>query len=154
MGSVPIEWKDADPPIVKVSWDDANEFCRQLSALPQEKQASRLYRLPTEAEWEYACRAGTTTKWSFGDDQSRVADYTWLGEISDSNVFGGISDSNVRSNKSFPVDTKKPNAWGLYDMHGNVHEWCSDWFKGYAKGAVTNPQGPPRGVGQVLRGGS
>jgi formylglycine-generating enzyme required for sulfatase activity len=140
MGSEPSNWKDDDRPVEQVSWDDANEFCRRLSALPEEKRAGRVYRLPTEAEWEYACRAGTTTKWSFGDDESGLGDYAW---------FGGNSGSQTH-----PVGKKKPNAWGLFDMHGNVWEWCSDWSGDYAKGAVTDPQGPSGGSLRVNRGGS
>jgi formylglycine-generating enzyme required for sulfatase activity len=140
MGTVPSRWKGADLPVGNVGWDDANEFCRRLSALPEEKQAGRVYRLPTEAEWEYACRAGTTTKWSFGDDESRLGDYAW---------FDGNS-----GNGTHPVGKKKPNAWGLFDMHGNVTEWCNDWLGDYAKGAVTDPQGPSQGSHRVYRGGS
>jgi formylglycine-generating enzyme required for sulfatase activity len=138
MGGVPSEWND-DRPVEEVSWDDANEFCRKLSALPEEKFAGRVYRLPTEAEWEYACRAGTTTKWSFGDDESRLGDYAW---------FKGNSGSRTHA-----VGKKKPNAWGLFDTHGNVYEWCSDWYGDYAGGAVTDPQGPSGGSFRVCRGG-
>ena len=140
MGSEPSNWKDDDRPVEQVSWDDANEFCRRLSALPEEKRAGRVYRLPTEAEWEYACRAGTTTKWSFGDDESGLGDYAW---------FKGNSGSQTHA-----VGKKKPNAWGLFDMHGNVWEWCSDWYGDYAKAAVTDPQGPSGGSIRVFRGGS
>ena len=139
MGSVPSNWKDADRPVERVSWDDAVEFCRKLSALPEERQAGRLYRLPTEAEWEYACRAGTDTKYSFGDDESKLGDYGW---------FDGNSDE-----KTHPVGKKKPNACGLFDMHGNVWEWCGDGYGVYASGAVTDPQGPSRASDRVLRGG-
>jgi formylglycine-generating enzyme required for sulfatase activity len=139
MGTEPSKWKDADCPVETVSWDDANEFCRRLSALPEEKLAGRGYRLPTEAEWEYACRAGTTTRWSFGDDESRLGDHAW---------FDGNS-----GNRTHPVGKKKPSAWGLFDMHGNVWEWCSDWYGDYAKGVVTDPQGPSGGSSRVLRGG-
>jgi formylglycine-generating enzyme required for sulfatase activity/serine/threonine protein kinase len=141
MGSVPRNREDGDDlPVANVSWDDANEFCRRLSALAEEKQAGRVYRLPTEAEWEYACRAGTTKQWSFGEDESRLGDYAW---------FGGNSDGQTHA-----AGTKKPNAWGLFDMHGNVWEWCSDWYGGHGEGEVTDPQGPSRGIGRVIRGGS
>jgi formylglycine-generating enzyme required for sulfatase activity len=139
MGSVPSNWKGGNRPVEQVSWDDANEFCRRLSALPEEKQAGRVYRLPTEAEWEYACRAGSTTKWSFGDDESRLDDYAW---------FDGNS-----GRETHPVGKKKANSWGLHDMNGNVWEWCGDWRGDYTKIAVTDPQGPPRGSGRVFRGG-
>ena len=139
MGSVPSQWKDADRPVEEVSWNDANKFCRKLSALPEEKRAGRVYRLPTEAEWEYACRAGTTTEWSFGDDASKLGEYGWF--------------ANNSGGQTHPVGQKKPNAWGLYDMHGNVWEWCSDWYGDYAKGTVTDPQVPSWGSIRVCRGG-
>ena len=117
-------------PVNIVSWEDAVEFCRRLSALPGEKSAGRVYRLPTEAEWEYACRAGTTTKYSFGDDESQL-----------DRTFG-----------THPVGTKLPHPWGLYDMHGNVAEWCQDWYGDYPSGAVTDPTGPTKGSTRVERG--
>jgi formylglycine-generating enzyme required for sulfatase activity len=144
MGSVPSHWKDANHPVEQVSWEDAAEFCRKLSALPEERNAGRIYRLPTEAEWEYACRSGTDTKYSFGDDQSKFFEYGWCTWASDG--------------QTHPVGQKKPNAWGLFDMNGNVWEWCSDWFDKYPEGAVTDPQGPPGPPAarpwRVLRGGS
>jgi formylglycine-generating enzyme required for sulfatase activity len=126
-------------PVDQVIWNDAVEFCRRLSALPQEKQAGRVYRLPTEAEWEYACRAGTTTQFSFGHDESQLSDSAWF-----------------KGNMSFgtqPVGEKKPNPWGLYDMHGNVYEWCNDWAADYPSGSATDPTGPQQGYKRVLRGG-
>ena len=140
MGSVLSVWQDADRPVEEVSWEDAVEFCRKLSALPEEQQAGRVYRLPTEAEWEYACRAGTETQFSFGDDESRLCEYAWY-------------ECNS-GNQTHPVGKKKPNGWGLYDMHGNVWEWCSDWYGEYPKGAVTDPQGPSEASNRVHRGGS
>ena len=124
----------------QVSWTDAIEFCLKLSALPEERTAGRFYQLPTEAQWEYACRAGTTTEYSFGDDESKLGDYAWY-------------KSNSGS-KTHPVGQKKPNAWGLYDMHGNVWEWCQDWHGDYAGRAVTNPSGANLGSSRVFRGGS
>ena len=139
--------KGADNPVNKVSWLEVVTFCRKLSELPAEKAAGNVYRLPTEAEWAYACRAGTTTKFSFGDDDSELGDYAWYRENSD--------------NKTHPVGSKQPNAWGLYDMHGNVWEWCQDWYGDYPGGAVTDPSGPAsrslnhRGkFTRVFRGGS
>ena len=123
-----------------MSWDDAVEFCRRLSDLPAEKEAGNVYRLPTEAEWEYACRGGTTTKYSFGDDDSELGDYAWYRENSDG--------------KTHPVGSKVPNALGLHDMHGNVWEWCQDWYGDYPSGSVTDPSGATSGSSRVLRGGS
>ena len=140
MGVNPSGFKGADNPVEMVSWDDAVEFCRRLSELPAEKAAGNVYRLPTEAEWEYACRAGTTTKYSFGDDESELGDYAWYGVNSDQ--------------KTHPVGSKKPNAWGLYDMHGNVFEWCQDRYGDYPSGSVTDPTGPAVGSFRVSRGGS
>ena len=140
MGVNLSKYKGADNPVENVSWDDAVEFCRRLSELPAEKAAGNVYRLPTEAEWEYACRAGTTTKYSFGDDESELGDYAWYGVNSDQ--------------KTHPVGSKKPNAWGLYDMHGNVFEWCQDRYGDYPSGSVTDPTGPAVGSSRVFRGGS
>jgi formylglycine-generating enzyme required for sulfatase activity len=127
-------------PVENVSWEDAMEFCQKLSELPEEKAAGRVYRLPTEAEWEYACRAGSKTAYSFGKSSEKLGDYAWFSQ-----------NSNDRPH---PVALKKPNAWGLYDMHGNVWEWCSDWYGDYPEGAVTDPSGPEEGSVRVYRGGS
>ena len=139
MGVNPSKFKGADNPVETVSWKDAVEFCRKLSELPAEKEAGNVYRLPTEAEWEYACRAGTTTKYSFGDDESEFGDYAWHDENAD--------------DKTHPVGGKKPNAWGLYDMHGNVWEWCQDWYGDYPSGTVTDPMGATSSSRRVSRGG-
>jgi formylglycine-generating enzyme required for sulfatase activity len=139
MGGVPSQWQEDDHPVEHVSWDDATDFCRRLSELPGERTLGRVYRLPTEAEWEYACRAGTTTRYFFGDDPSRLGDYGWFTDNADS--------------MTHPVGLKAPNPWGLYDMHGNVGEWCGDWFGSYPSGAVTDPSGPPEGTMRVRRGG-
>ena len=126
-------------PAVYVSWHDAVEFCRKLS-----QREGKTYRLPTEAEWEYACRAGTTTRFSFGDSDSSLGDYAWF----DDNA------KNVKEEYAHSVGQKKPNPWGLYDMHGNVMEWCSDWYGEYTSGSSVDPQGPSSGSSRVLRGGS
>jgi formylglycine-generating enzyme required for sulfatase activity len=130
----------ADYPVENVSWDAAVEFCKRLSELPEEKAAGRVYRLPTEAEWEYACRAGSKTAYFFGDDPKSIGNYAW---------FEGNNNDRTR-----PVSKKKPNDWGLYDMYGNVWEWCSDWYGDYPKGPVTDPAGLNEGTLRVLRGGS
>ena len=140
MGGVPSKWQDDDRPVEMVSWNDAVEFCRKLSVLPEEQKAGRVYRLPTEAEWEYACRAGSTTAFSFGDDEELLGDFGWFNRNSGS--------------QTHPVGQKKPNAWGLYDMHGNVWEWCSDWYGDYPNGKVLDPHGPSSGSYRVARGGS
>ncbi len=140
MGTNPSNTQGLNNPVEKVPWADAVAFCWKLSELPEEKAAGRVYRLPTEAEWEYACRAGSTTRFGFGDSDSQLGSYAW---------FDGNSNRTTH-----PVGGKLPNAWGLYDMHGNVYEWCSDWFGEYPTSSVTDPVGSPRGAGRVLRGGS
>jgi len=135
MGKNPSEFKGATKAVDLVSWDDATEFCKKLS-----DKTRQVVRLPTEAEWEYACRAGTQTAFSFGDSHAALGDYAW---------WVGNSDKTTH-----PVGQKKPNAWGLYDMHGNVFEWCADWHGEYPKGPVTDPFGPATGRLRVMRGGS
>jgi formylglycine-generating enzyme required for sulfatase activity/tRNA A-37 threonylcarbamoyl transferase component Bud32 len=129
-------------PVEMISWEDATEFCRKLSALPKERAAQRAYRLPTEAEWEYACRAGSDTRWSFGNDEASLKDHAWFWDNA-----GGMTH---------PVGQKKPNAWDLYDMHGSVWQWCADWFADdyYRRALSSDPTGAPRGATRVLRGGA
>ena len=134
---IPVD--SSNHPVERVSWEEAVEFCKKLSDLPEEKAAGRVYRLPTEAEWEYACRAGSKSAYGFGDERDSLDDYAWYGENGDS--------------KTHPVGQKKPNAWGLYDMHANVWEWCSDWYGDYPKGALSDPVGPREGSNRVYRGG-
>jgi formylglycine-generating enzyme required for sulfatase activity len=126
-------------PVDRVSWEDAVEFCKRLSELPEERAAGRVYRLPTEAEWEYACRAGSNAPFSFGGLEL-YDDYGWF-------------SSNCKG-KSQPVGKKAPNTWGLYDIHGNVMEWCSDWAGDYPEGAVSDPTGPKEGDSRMIRGGA
>jgi formylglycine-generating enzyme required for sulfatase activity len=140
MGTNPSKFKTVNHPVEQVTWDEAIEFCARLSDLPAEKRAGRVYRLPTEAEWEYACRAGTTTAYSFGNAQGQLSNYGWWKVNS-----GGATH---------PVGLKKPNPWGLYDIHGNVYELCQDWYGGYSGGELTNPKGPVSGSVRVNRGGS
>jgi formylglycine-generating enzyme required for sulfatase activity len=132
--------ENADLPVENVSWDDAVEFCKKLSDLPEEKKAGRVYRLPTEAQWENACRAGSKTAYLFDDEEGLLPEYGWFNRNS--------------SDRTHTVGLLEPNAWGLYDMHGNVWEWCSDWYGEYPKGAVRNPTGPKVGSDRVCRGGS
>ncbi|MCA9128177.1 MAG: SUMF1/EgtB/PvdO family nonheme iron enzyme [Planctomycetales bacterium] len=125
-----------------VSWEDAIEFCKKLSSLE-----GKSYRLPTEAEWEYACRGDTTTAYSFGADASSLSNYGWWG--------GFYGDGNAKSEQyAHQVGQKRANPLGLYDMHGNVSEWCSDWYGEYSSGSVTDPRGPSSGSDRVIRGGS
>ncbi len=142
MKNNPSVMKQPEHPVESVSWNDAVLFCETLSALPEEKAAGRIYRLPTEAEWEYACRAGQDTRFSFGDDSVRLSEFAW---------FKGNADGS----KSSPVKQKQPNAWGLYDIHGNVYEWCTDFYveKIPSKEAI-DPSGPAVGSERVMRGGS
>jgi formylglycine-generating enzyme required for sulfatase activity len=131
-------------PVDMVSWDDAVEFCRRLSDLPDEHSAGRTYRLPTEAEWEYACRAGSQGPFSSGDAiTSREA-----------NIAGGRT-LTPEEGISMPVGSFRSNAFGLYDMHGNVWEWCNDWYAfGYYQASPhIDPAGPESGTGHVVRGG-
>jgi formylglycine-generating enzyme required for sulfatase activity len=136
VGSNPSEFKGPKNPVEKVSWEDCQKFLRKL----QEKVPGQTFRLPTEAEWEYACRAGSTTMYCYGSHADGLGEYAWC-------------DSNS-GRTTHPVGEKKPNAWGLYDMHGNVMEWCQDLYGAYESGAVTDPVGPPSGLNRVMRGGS
>jgi formylglycine-generating enzyme required for sulfatase activity len=147
MGSNPSYFRDdALLPVDQVTWYEATDYCRKLTE--QQRNAGRLpagysYRLPTEAEWEYAYRAGTTTRFYWGDDlnYNQLGDYAWY----DNNSHG----------RTFPVGVKKSNPWGLHDMSGNVLEWCQDWYSGALRGgSVTNPQGPKTGSFRVMRSGS
>ncbi len=150
---------DLSRPVEQVSWIDATNYCRQLTS--QEQSAGRLpagwgYRLPTESEWEYACRAGTTDAFHFGN-----AIHGGMANFQDRYEYDAdIGDIYVPSPavpwlaRTAAVGSYPPNAWGLHDLHGNVHEWCQDWFGAYPAGSATDPQGPGSGPGRVFRGGS
>ena len=138
-------------PVECVSWDDAVEFCRKLSEMPAEKAVGRLYLLPSEAQWEYACRAGSMGRYSFSPagktvtkeyEENFLRDYAWC--------------SDNCGEMPHTVGAKKPNAWGLYDIHGNVWQWCQDWYDKdyYAKSPVDDPGGPSNGTDRVNRGGA
>ncbi len=137
MGNNPSALKGATNPVEQVSWEDCRGFVEKLNA----KVGGGKFSLPTEAQWEYACRAGSTSRFCFGDDESGLGEYAW---------YVGHSDS-----KTHAVGEKKPNAWGLYDMYGNAWEWCADWYDGgyYAGSPTDNPTGPPEDVFRVARGG-
>ena len=145
MGSNPSNFTgDTNRPVDSVSWFNATNYCGKLTQ--RERAAGRIstnsvYRLPTEAEWEYACRAWTSTRFSYGDDPSYTSlpDHAWY----DGNS-GGMTHS---------VGQKLPNPWGLHDMHGNIAEWCQDWYGPYPGGIALDPQGPATGSARVSRGG-
>jgi formylglycine-generating enzyme required for sulfatase activity len=131
-----------DHPVEQVRWGGALAFCNKLTALPEEKKAGRTYRLPSEAEWEYACRAGTTTPFNVGDAlSSKQANFN-------GNFPYGVASKGPYLRRTAKVGSYRPNAWGLYDMHGNVLEWCNDWYDPayYKKSPKENPQGPKKGV--------
>ncbi len=136
MGENPSYFKGAKNPVETVSWDDAVEFCKKLS-----KKTGKTVTLPSEAQWEYACRAGSKTRFSYGDNDDNMGDYAWYSKNSD--------------NTTHPVGQKKPNQWGLYDMHGNVWQWCSDWYADdYSNANEKDPTGPASGESRVQRGSS
>jgi len=135
VGGNPSCFKGAKNPVEMASWAEAQEFCWKASA-----KTHRVIQLPAEAQWEYACRAGTTTRFYSGDADSALDDVAWYYSNSDK--------------ATHPVGQKQANAWGLYDMHGNVWEWCADWYGDYPAGAATDPAGPEKGARRVLRGGS
>ncbi|HEY3323042.1 MAG TPA: formylglycine-generating enzyme family protein [Planctomycetota bacterium] len=135
-GNNPSAFKEPKNPVEQVSWTDVQEFCRKLST-----KTGMTVRLPSEAEWEYSCRAGTKTRFYSGEDDQALDSVAWHGANADKTTH--------------PVGQKTPNAWGLFDMHGNVFEWCSDWKQSeYPPGAVTDPTGPATGHIRVVRGGS
>jgi len=153
MGSNPSRWKGEKNPVEQVRWSDAVKFCNKRSELEKLQPCYDLkdwkcnfeatgYRLPTEAEWEYACRAGSAAAYFFGDSPLKLGDYAWFEKNS-----GG---------RPRPVGEKQCNPWGLYDMIGNVWQWCNDFYKVdyYAEAPRENPQGPATGETKVVRGGA
>ena len=129
-----------DYPATDVSWYDADAFARRLDSL----SGTHHYRLPTEAEWEYAARAGSSTEYSFGDEADSLGAYAWY----------EANASAVGEEYAHRVGQKRPNAWGLYDVHGNVWEWVSDWYASYESSPRTDPEGPATGSFRVFRGGN
>jgi formylglycine-generating enzyme required for sulfatase activity len=161
-----IEIDTSMHPVERVTVEKALEFCKLLGELPDEKRLGRKYRLPTEAEWEYACRARTDTAYSFGNYEGELGEYAWFADNSgekqiDSSYllrdesFGlkYLSLLKRNRNRTHPVGTKKPNKWGFYDMHGNVEELCSDIYGEYPSWPVTDPKGSTKGKWPVSRGG-
>jgi len=153
MGDNPSRWKNPKNPVESVRWSDAVKFCNARSRAEELKPCYNLdtwecdfdadgYRLPTEAEWECACRAGTKTAYFFGDSASQLGDYAWFEKNS-----GGHPQ---------PVGQKKPNAWGLYDICGNLWQWCNDFYgvEYYQQSPKENPRGPKEGDSRVVRGGA
>ncbi len=153
MGANPSRWKGDKNPVEQLRWSEAAEFCNKRSQLEGLQPCYDLktrdcnfeadgYRLPTEAEWEYACRAGTATAYFFGDNPSKLGDYAWF-------------DKNA-SGRPQAVGQKRPNPWGLYDVCGNVWEWCNDFYKVdyYQESPQQDPKGPKTGETKVVRGGA
>ncbi|MCY3020848.1 MAG: formylglycine-generating enzyme family protein [Planctomycetota bacterium] len=142
MGANPSSFKGANLPVEMVSWNGAQDFCKKAvtrpagSSLDPEDRVT--VRLPTEAGWEYACRAGTTTTYSSGDAEADLGRAAWYSANS--------------KGTTHPVGHKIPNAWGVFDMHGNVWEWCENWYEEYKPSTVVDPQGPPDGQYRVVRG--
>jgi len=137
MNNNPSEFKDDIRPVERVSWNDVQEFIQKLN----NKEETIKYSLPTEAEWEYAARADTESTYCFSGDIKILSQYAWYRKNS--------------AGKTHPIGQLKPNAWGLYDVHGNVHEWCQDWFDRnyYSQSPSNSPLGPSSGLAKVSRGG-
>lgn len=132
----PSKFKGSQNPVDSVSWNDCQQFLTQLST-----RTGRKFALPTEAQWEYACRAGSKNRWFFGEDPTQAKQYAWIDETA--------------QGKTHPVGEKQPNPWGLYDMYGNLQEWCNDRYQNpYPTGKVTDPQGAATGESRLLRGGA
>lgn len=161
--------KSEDLPVERLTWHDAVEFCLRLSEMPEERKHKRFYRLPSEAEWEYACRAGTSTKYFFGDDDAAYGEYAWYVNNSGDKPLDfealwkkddvGATIQAIKNKwRTHPVGIKKPNPWGLFDIYGNVEEWCWDSYDeedneldDQLSYEVSDPINPGRGV---TRGGA
>ncbi|MCY3017607.1 MAG: formylglycine-generating enzyme family protein [Planctomycetota bacterium] len=152
VGRNPSRWKDPKGPVEQIRWRDAAQYCNARSRLEglvpcydpatwRCDESRGGYRLPTEAEWEYACRAGTRTEYSFGNNPAKLKQFAWFKE------------NCTRSPQ--PVGSRQPNPWGLYDMYGNVWEWCNDFYKEgyYGESPEKDPRGPDTSLARVLRGG-
>jgi formylglycine-generating enzyme required for sulfatase activity len=135
MGNNPSKTKSPKHPVESVTWHD----CRNFTVILKDKAPGYRFALPTEAQWEYACRAGSTTRFCYGEDEVSLGEYAWY---------------SLNSGTTHPVGERKPNAWGLYDMHGNVSEWCQDWAGPYTGEPQTDPAGPPDGSNRIVRAGA
>ena len=140
MGKNPSTKKGANLPVETVSWNDCQIFIRKLNAITKKK-----FRLPTEAEWEYAARGGKYSKGYRYSGSNTLSDVGW---------YDGGRDKNSHRNYTHPVGTKQPNELGIYDMSGNVEEWCQDWYNKYSNLSQTNPAGPVHGTNRIVRGGN
>ena len=155
MGSNPSLFKGSQNPVERVSWNDCQNFIKKLNSL-----TGRMFRLPTEAEWEYAARGGNKSRHYKYSGSDNIDDVAWYWKNSGDRYLQGTdsdwdADKIINNNgRTHAVGTKTANELGIYDMSGNVREWCSDWSGGYSAGAQTNPQGPSSGSFRVLRGGS
>jgi sulfatase modifying factor 1 len=152
MGSNPSFFRDCGDncPVERVSWNDATRFLEALNGRGEGR-----YRLPTEAEWEYACRAGSVTPFSWGDaPDCRMGLFNNNPRRGVAKCLAEVLARGLKPGSTAPVRSYPPNKWGLYDMHGNVWEWCQDWYGPYPKGEVTDPKGPEQGSFKVRRGGS
>jgi len=139
MGSNPSYFKGPGNPVDSVGWEDCKLFLKKLG---EKCGGSEKFNLPTEAQWEYACRAGSTTKYCYGDEEARLAEYAWFNDNS--------------AGRTHPAGEKKPSAWGLYDVHGSLFDWCADWYGGdyYKSSPASDPTGPASGTLHADRGGS
>lgn len=154
MGSNPSYYIGANKPVESVSWDDCKNFIRKLNALTGQQ-----FRLPTEAEWEYAARGGKKSQHFKYSGSNTLSNVSWYWQNSGNQYLHGTDSDwdpdKIRNNhcKTHSVSTKKANELGIYDMNGNVWEWCEDWFEGYSTTSQTSPKGPSRGTYHVIRGG-
>ncbi|MDD3913704.1 MAG: formylglycine-generating enzyme family protein [Bacteroidales bacterium] len=144
MGNNPSGFKGGNLPVEKVSWNDCQEFIRKLNS-----KTGKTFRLPTEAEWEYAARGGNKSNGYKYSGSNTLRDVAWFGQWN-----GNTYDNGNSGEKTHSVGSKSPNELGIYDMSGNVYEWCQDWYGDYSSGSQTNPTGPSSGSSRVLRGGS